>query len=321
MLVVAGIFLAAEQQTSSFRHSAATWVAQSAAHVATAAAATATAQVASATPLSQATPATAVAVKTPLSQSTPSVAARSSPTPWPTVTPTPTRVAPPSARPAGTVPVLMYHYIRVNPEPDDMIGYGLSVTPQDFAAQMEFLAERGYHTISLAQLDTPAADGKAIVITFDDGYSDAYTAAAPVLKRHGFTATFYIITHLVGAPRYLSWDQVRELAAAGHTIGSHTVGHPDLRNVGAAERKAQLVNSRAVLEKETKARVDDFCYPAGKYNEQVIEAVAAAGYKTAVTVEHGLHEQGGPPLEIPRLRVAGGMTLAAFAALLEEQEP
>jgi peptidoglycan/xylan/chitin deacetylase (PgdA/CDA1 family) len=216
----------------------------------------------------------------------------------------------------------MYHYIRVNPDPSDKIGFGLSVTPADFAAQMAFLAQRGYHTVNLDQLGTPeAADGKAVIITFDDGYADAYSQAFPVLQKNGFKGTFYLITGLVGRPNYLTWDQARALAAAGQTIGSHTVTHPDLRTLGAAPLAAQLKDSRAQLEREVGRDVADFCYPAGKYNDAVEAAVAAAGYKTAVTVQPGFAAAGDDRLALARVRISGGMALAGFAAAVGEAAP
>ncbi|MHB1005278.1 MAG: polysaccharide deacetylase family protein [Chloroflexota bacterium] len=254
---------------------------------------------------------------------------RVAPTPTLTPTPRPLPTAPPakpssatSRRAVGTVPVLMYHYIRVNPDPTDKIGFGLSVTPLDFAAQMAFLAKRGYHTVSLDQLGTPeAADGKAVVITFDDGYADAYDQAFPVLRQNGFKATFYLITGLVGRPRYLTWDQARALAAAGQVIGSHTVDHPDLRTLGASDVAAQLKNSRAQLEREVGRPVLDFSYPSGKYNDAVEAAVVAAGYKTAVTVRPGFATAGDDRLALARVRISGGMTLADFAAAIGEAAP
>jgi peptidoglycan/xylan/chitin deacetylase (PgdA/CDA1 family) len=216
----------------------------------------------------------------------------------------------------------MYHYIRVNPDPADKIGFGLSVTPADFAAQMAFLADRGYKTIALDQLGSPeAATGKAVVITFDDGYADAFAEAAPVLAQYGFKGTFYIITALVDAPRYLTWDQIRALAADGHTIGSHTVGHPDLRTLGPAALQAQLQNSRAVLEEHLGRPVLDFCYPAGKFNAAVEAAVGAAGYRTAVTTRGGWSPAGEDSLALTRVRVSGGMSLVQFAEAIGEVAP
>ncbi|SPB13604.1 polysaccharide deacetylase [Caballeronia novacaledonica] len=100
-----------------------------------------------------------------------------------------------SAKQARAVPVLMYHHVSTSP---GMI----TVTPDNFAAQMDYLARAGYRTISAAQLaaflngeDVPA---KSIVITFDDGYLDNWVHAHPVLKRHGFTALCFLVSSWPG---------------------------------------------------------------------------------------------------------------------------
>ncbi|MHB1133324.1 MAG: polysaccharide deacetylase family protein [Chloroflexota bacterium] len=284
------------------------------------------------TPLPTVTPTvTATATAMPTPSATPDAAARWSASDRPvrvmseTSVPTPTPVPLPRAQlvAPGTVPLLMYHYIRVNPDPADRIGAGLSVSPTDFEAQMAFLAGRGYQSILLRDLDGPAAKRgeRVVAITFDDGYADAYDAALPVLAKYGFKATFYIITELVGRPRYLTWEQISALAAAGHGIGSHTLSHPDLRQLGAKELRRQLAGSKAELERRLGQPVFDFCYPAGFYNAAALAAVREAGYDTAVTTRHAWHAPEESRLELSRLRIQGGMALSQFAALLREQAP
>jgi peptidoglycan/xylan/chitin deacetylase (PgdA/CDA1 family) len=127
----------------------------------------------------------------------------------------------------------MYHYVRVNPDPADLIGYGLSTPPPLFAAQMDFLAERGYRVVPMRRLEELLGSGrvpdeKTVVVTLDDGYRDAYTEAFPVLRTRGFGATIFVITDLIDNPRYLSVAQLRELSASGFEIGSHSASHSDL---------------------------------------------------------------------------------------------
>ena len=227
-----------------------------------------------------------------------------------------------AAKPGVGAPILMYHYIRVNPVASDTLGYNLSVTPADFAAQMAFLAERGYRTVSIAELlaeiGKPSHD-KVIALTFDDGYLDAYTAALPVLRERQMRATFYVVSGFVGRGGYLNADQVREMSAAGMVIGSHTVSHPDLRHLDALSLGRQLVDSRASLEQMVGQPVDDFCYPSGRYNPTVRDAAAAAGYRTATTTYPGI-AAGQDPLELPRVRISGGMSLGEFASAIGEGE-
>lgn len=234
---------------------------------------------------------------------------------------TPVRPGQPTPSPAPEtthqVPILMYHHVRVNPDPADSIGARLSVDPEDFEAQMSFLARNGYRTISPRDLDTlRPGQNRRVIITFDDGYADAYEEAYPILRRNGFTATIYVITDLVDCHGHLTWEQIRELAADGMVIGSHTVGHPDLTAVSARELRKQLIDSRTRLELMLDKQVLDFAYPSGAFNSMVEAAVRHAGYKTAVTTRPGLCSPGQDRLALPRVRISGGMTMAEFRAAI-----
>lgn len=198
-----------------------------------------------------------------------------------------------SPRPAGgrAVPILMYHYIRVNPIPSDRLGYGLSVTPTDFEAQMAFLEARGFRSVTPAEIVSGVAfekPGRPVAVTFDDGYDDALTAAYPALARHHLAGVFYVITDFVGRPGYLTWDQVRTLAGNGEVIGSHTVSHRDLTHLDAVTLYAELAVSRATIEGQVGQPVLDFCYPSGRNDLTVRQMVGSVGYRTAVTTHPGL---------------------------------
>jgi peptidoglycan/xylan/chitin deacetylase (PgdA/CDA1 family) len=214
----------------------------------------------------------------------------------------------------------MYHYIRVNPNPKDQLGFGLSVTPADFDAQMNHMAKLGYRSITLSDLDNPANhDGKTFVITFDDGYADFHDVAIPIMQKYGFKGTCYIITGLVGYPSFMSWVQVVDSVKQGMTVGSHTINHPNLPTLKAATLRQEVSQSRTILE-SMGLPVSDFCYPSGKYDTDVIAAVREAGYKTAVTVEGGKYK-GGDHFTMPRVRIQGGMTLSEFAAAVTPGQP
>src|SRR5581483_5506857 len=268
--------------------------------------------------------ATATDAASPTPQSTPTP---QPPTPvaTPTVAASPTRAIAP-ARPGAGVPILMYHYIRANPDPKDQIGYGLSIPPDVFAQQMAFLDERGYRAVPMRALNDYVGTGKLpgekwVVLTFEDGYRDAYTAAWPVLKKHGFAATFYVITDLIDNPRYLTRDQIKEMAASGMEIGDHSASHSELPALGRAQLQREIVDSKAVLERILGGPVVSFCYPSGHNNLAVRQAVQAAGYVSAVTVDPGTFHGKEDPFRIPRVRVYGGIPLAQFARALGEPPP
>ena len=221
-----------------------------------------------------------------------------------------------------TIPVLMYHYIRVNPDPNDRVGFNLSVTPANFAAQMEYLATHGYNPVSLDDLETALIhDGtlpqKPIIITFDDSYRDCFLQAFPILQKYHFKAINFVITGLVGAPNYLTWDQIREMKNSGlFTIASHTVHHLALTYVSDANIQKELTDSKNVLEKETRGPIYWFAYPYGNVDARVSTWVEKTGYTGAFGTNDGTFQSSSQIFTLPRVRVGGGDSLNSFAAKL-----
>jgi peptidoglycan/xylan/chitin deacetylase (PgdA/CDA1 family) len=226
-----------------------------------------------------------------------------------------------ASEPQVTVPVLMYHYVRVNPVASDTVGFALSVTPDDFAAQMSLLRAEGFHAVGLGDVRR-AVDGGAplparpVVITFDDGYADFYSAALPTLRRNGFTATSYVVSGFLGRSGYMTASQVQEAAADGITIGAHTVNHANLTTLNAPSVGFEVSASRTALRQLTGQPVDDFAYPYGHFDPTAVEAVRRAGFGDAVTTEPGNVLAAGQRYTWPRVRVSGGESLASFAQSL-----
>jgi peptidoglycan/xylan/chitin deacetylase (PgdA/CDA1 family) len=231
----------------------------------------------------------------------------------------------PVGRSSIHLPILMFHYIRVVHDPRDQLGFNLSVTPDDFSRQLDWLAANGFHPIDFndvrqyfaGQNPLPA---KPIVLTFDDGYRDFYTNAYPILWAHHFKAVSYVISGYVGGPNYMTWDMVRELDAHGIEIGAHTFSHIDLTKASATELHRQLVDSEGDFVQELGHPVLDFCYPAGKYNSVVTAAVQAAGYQTATTTEMGTLHSMTDRFTWSRVRVSGGEQLEKLIADLGTSE-
>ena len=204
------------------------------------------------------------------------------------------------------VPILMYHVVSA-PQPGAL--YPDLYTPKRiFAAQMKALATRGYHGVTLAQVDDYwrrgyALPSKPIVISFDDGYLSHYTHALPVLKALGWPGVLNLEINNV-KPGDLTAAQVRALIDAGWEVDSHTITHPDLRTITDSQLREELVGSRRYLKKNFGVPADFFCYPAGRYDSRVVAAVKAAGYRAATTTQPGLAS---PELryELSRIRVDG----------------
>ncbi len=220
-----------------------------------------------------------------------------------------------------TVPVLMYHYVRVNPVASDTLGFGLSVTPPDFAAQMSLLHADGFHPVSPAEVRRALTTGAAlpprpVVLTFDDGYEDFFTAALPVLRREGFTAVPFVVSGFMGRNGYMTAAQVQQAAAAGMTIGAHTVDHPDLTKLSPAAVRFEVSASRTALRQLTGQPVADFAYPYGALDSTAVTAVSDAGFADAFTTAPGEAWTSSQRLTLPRVRVGGGESLQAFAESL-----
>jgi peptidoglycan/xylan/chitin deacetylase (PgdA/CDA1 family) len=219
------------------------------------------------------------------------------------------------------VPILTYHYIRINPDRFDRLGFALSVTPADFAAQMDWLKESGYHPITAGDLSAylrgaRGLPSKPVILTFDDGYADFYTTALPILRAHDFRATAYVVSGFVGWPNYMTAAQVLEADRSGIEIGSHTVNHPNLTNLSYGSVRAQLTDSKRFLEHLLGHPVTSFCYPSGKVNSMVAWQVADVGYDSATTTVFGFRHTLADRYIWTRLRVSGGETRDQFAAAI-----
>jgi len=241
----------------------------------------------------------------------------------PTPPPTPGAVvaakpAAPNGDTAVSLPILTYHWIRVNPVPSDQLGFHLSVTPANFARQMDFLRFAGVHTLTLADAMSALESGKplpprSVVLTFDDGYADFATAAVPVLRRDGLVGTVYVVSGFVGRPAYMNADQVRQVDQDGMVVGCHTVNHVDLARTSLQVAAMQVTVSHQQLEALVGHKVLDFAYPYGGFTPAVAQMVIGDGFRDAVTT------QGGTVLRLaqrgvwPRLHVDGADNLDSFA--------
>jgi len=243
-------------------------------------------------------------------------ASNARPTPFPARTPTATwpLVAADAPGPpfgfAVRVPVLMYHRVA----PADQVGSSLPalvVAPDRFAAQLETLVAAGWRSITAAELAADVAAGavprpRTFVITFDDGRSDGYTNAFPVLRRLGLVATFYVITGRIGTSSSLTASQLRALASAGMEIGSHTADHVRLTSADPWAARLQLTRSAARIAAMTGQRPTTFAYPFGGLDPFDQALVLETGYAMAFTEADGCWMSWPTRLAAPRIRVSAG---------------
>jgi peptidoglycan/xylan/chitin deacetylase (PgdA/CDA1 family) len=225
------------------------------------------------------------------------------------------------------VSILMYHQVGEFPRPDSHRGSYCHV--KRFKAQMAWLKRMGFDVISLqaayeALFGSRQLRRRSVVLTFDDGYRNFFDHALPALERHGFPATVFMISGLVGgraqwvardgreAPPMMDAAMLRELLARGVTVGSHTVSHSRLAHLPESQARTEIRDSKAALEDTLGRQVAHFCYPFGNYNPAARDVVAEAGYLTGLSCIRGDANYAYNAFEIPRKGISYGDSLAGY---------
>lgn len=199
--------------------------------------------------------------------------------------------------PAGAkrVPILVYHSMAPHGPNQSAMQRYYDVAPEAFLKQMQYLKDAGYTVISLDYLadalsETINLPPKSVVITFDDGWRSQYSYAFPVLKKFGYTATFFIFTNAIDSNYFLTWDQVRLMNNAGMQIGGHTESHPYLPDIhDTAQLRDEIIGGKRIIEDQIHQKIYTFAYPFGHYSDTIISVVKEAGYKAARSTYKGTH--------------------------------
>lgn len=227
---------------------------------------------------------------------------------------------------ARPIPILTYHQIAPAP-PKGTPFRSLCVAPADFARQMGLLKLLGYQGLSMTDLMPylqGARSGKVVGITFDDGYQNNLIHALPVLQRHGFSATCYVVSELVGKTNV--WDreigipqvplmtkeELQLWIAGGQEVGAHTRTHAHLSAIEPISVDVEVGGCRSDLELLLGREVSHFCYPYGEYTPEIVEAVQKNAYLSATTTQRGRCQAGTNMYAVPRVPIARTVTLAAF---------
>lgn len=203
--------------------------------------------------------------------------------------------------------VFTYHAI-------DRTGSPISVTPEAFRSQIEWLAESGIAVVELAAIRSLPAHADAIALTFDDALLSMGAVAAPLIAAHGFPATVFVASAHVGRDNrwraagdpgvppegVLDWDALGRLRLQGFTIGAHSRTHCHLPQCTQAELEDELAGSAEEIARNLGERPGTFAYPYGSVTAEVASA-AAAEFDLACTTRFGLlHEDTRREL-VPRL--------------------
>lgn len=222
------------------------------------------------------------------------------------------------------IPVLMYHDIS------HRYIDAYTISPSNFAVQMEWLYSHGYKAISISEIDkfTGTDDANVMVITFDDGYSSFIEYAYPRLKEYDFKANINIIGSNVGTfinfhgnRPMLSWDEYRFLINSGLVyLGSHTYNlHPcglhsrsGELSISDKELESDLLLFKDIVKKETGITTEILAWPCGIYNRKSISIAKKAGYKYILTSNEGYFGKRDSLYEIPRLNINNKLDLISF---------
>lgn len=224
-----------------------------------------------------------------------------------------------------TVPILCYH--RFGSPTSKM-----TISPQTFGAQLEWLAKNGYRVIRLAELQgflqgRQPLPPRSVVITIDDGYESVHRHAFPLLKKYGFPATVFVYTDFIGVGDGLSWPQLQEMQRSGLVdIQSHSKTHRNLVERGAQEgdaRYRQAIENEMRVPRELLARrlegsnIKHIAWPFGDANAIVLDSAARHGFELGATVSPGGNAFFSQPLMLKRTMIFGDLDLEGFKARLQ----
>lgn len=208
--------------------------------------------------------------------------------------------------------VLMYH--SISDHKDEKFDKW-RVKPLDFERQIKWLSKNGFQSYTISELaELKTLPKKAVCITFDDGFSDNFKNAYPVLKKYGFKATIYLVPN----QKTNHWDSKNtnfisnmlnsnEIAQMSDIIefGSHTNSHINLEKTDIQNVKNELINSKKAVEKISKKECMAFAYPYGKYTDEIANLCKDAGYKNATIVKRGVYSIDDDKFQIKRIGILG----------------
>lgn len=220
------------------------------------------------------------------------------------------------------VPILCYHQVRDYKPSDSKTAKDYIVPVAAFRDQMKLLADSGYHAILPGQLHEYLITGKALpnkpmLITFDDTRLDQFTAALPELNKYGFKAAFFIMTVALGKPGYMSKEQVKQLADEGHTIGSHTYDHKNVKIYTVDDWVEQVQKPSKQLQTITGKPVEYFAYPFGLWNKEAIAKLKDHDFKAVFQLSAN-RDENDPLFSVRRIIVPGNWSGATMIKVMKK---
>lgn len=181
---------------------------------------------------------------------------------------------------------LLYHDVRPEPARSGGGPERFAVPLGAFERQLDCIRAEGLHGCTIAE--AIQRQDRRVAISFDDGDAGQYEFAFPALAARGMTATFFITTAWVGRPGYVTWQNLREMKAAGMSIQSHTVTHPFMSELDAHSLAAELTGSKSALDMALTQDTDTIALPGGDEPRADLRALfVEAGYRVVATSRWG----------------------------------
>ncbi len=187
---------------------------------------------------------------------------------------------------ASSAVVLEYHHVADDTPPST------SVTPEKFEAHMDHLAANNFNVWPLLKLVKAAREGdhipeRTVALTFDDAYASVYDEVFPRLQERDWPFTVFVATGSIdkGIDAFTSWDELREMEAAGVTIANHSVDHAHMVARGDRDReqwlddaRANIVDARQRLDEELESPARLFAWPFGEFSPPLQRLLAELDY-------------------------------------------
>jgi biofilm PGA synthesis lipoprotein PgaB len=218
-----------------------------------------------------------------------------------------------AAEPPTHLVVLQYHHVS-NSTPSST-----SISPEQFALHLDWLEANGFSVASLPDALAKIRAGdelpdKTVAITFDDGYSDNYRAAFPLLRERGWPFTIFVNPepHDARLQGWASWDQLREMADAGASIANHTVSHlfmirrqdDETEDAWLERLRGEIMNAENRIAEETGQRHRLLAYPYGESDRQIRGLINELGF-SAFGQQSGAVYAGSDFADLPRFPLSG----------------
>jgi peptidoglycan/xylan/chitin deacetylase (PgdA/CDA1 family) len=223
------------------------------------------------------------------------------------------------------IKILLYHSVG---EVDPRDELGTRIDKDKFYDQIEFLKRYDYNVWALKEAVDCIKENKpvpqhTVVITFDDGYKDNITNAAPIIEKFDLRATFFITVDYIGKTKtspkreWQHWKcmdegDLAELTKRGHDLGSHALHHVDLTKLDMDAKREEINRSRDKIGSLSSRTVDFFSYPYGLFDDELADILREEGYKAACTIIAGGNDSSADLYRLKRTEIINSDSIDDF---------